>query len=543
MESEKTTFFTRKATGLVRQLSLFDSFVFNASFVNIGLAVLYMVLYVPAWHPGGSMIVATLIATLIALPTAITYGMLAAAFPRSGGEYVYISRNLSPAIGFAASWNLTIWGLFYIGSPCALFSRYGLTALFRFFGLKTGSGAFMNLANWVATPVGTFLAGLVLLAIIMALYIRGMRVWARVQDFFFLFAVLSIVLIIILLAINSRSDFVGSFNEYLSESTHKADTYGFLVSQAKENGFSPAPFSLTMTLLVLAWPCYNLFWANASTYFGAEVRQPARTQVLSLPLAVIFSGAGMVLIFLLLNRTVGTDLMAALGWVPAQEMGLSTAPTFQELIAVMAGPVLGVIVLAGFLYWTWAWAPLAIAVVTRNFLAWSLDGLAPSKLSEVNPRLSTPVPALVTCGVLGVFFLFLHAFVPAFSIIVGMVGVFFTFALASASAVAFPFTHRADFEASPINWRLAGFPVISIFGIFSIVFLACAEVAILLDPVSGISIYPSADEGTGKGVAFVMFLINLGVLASGFVAYFVIRAVQKSRGFNVDLAFKEIPPE
>lgn len=543
MEPEKPVFFARKATGLVRQLSLFDSFVFNASFVNIGLAVLYMVLYVPAWHPGGNMVVATLIAMLIALPTAITYGMLAAAFPRSGGEYVYISRNLSPAVGFAASWNLSIWGLFYIGATCALFSQFGLTALFRFVSMKTGSEAFMNAANWVATPLGTFLAGAVLLVIIIGLYIRGMRVWARIQNVFFVLAVISILLIVVLLILNSRSDFIAKFNTYMSAASGKDNTYDFLLSKAKEYGYASAPFSFTMTFLVLAWPCYNLFWSNCSTYFGAEIRQPARTQVLSLPLAVIFSGVGMIIIFSLLNRTVGTDLMAALGWVPPDEVGLGFAPPFHEICATMAGPLFGFVILVGFLYWTWAWAPLAIAVVTRNFLAWSLDGLAPSKLSEVNQRLSTPIPALVTCGGLGMVFLFLYSFLPQFSLLVGVVGVFATFGLASASAVAFPFTHKSVFEASPVNWRICGFPVISLMGVLSIVFLLCAEAAILLDPVSGISIFPSADEGTGKGVAFLMFLINIAVLASGFIVYFVAKRVQKARGINIELAFKEIPPE
>ncbi|MEJ2744939.1 MAG: APC family permease [bacterium] len=541
--TKQPTFFTRKATGLVRQLSLFDAFVFNASFVNIGLAVTYMALYVPAWHPGGSMILATFIAMLIAIPTAITYGMLAAAFPRSGGEYVYISRNLSPVVGFAASWNLSIWGLFYIGAPCALFSQFGLTALFRFIAVSTGSQVFMNAANWVATPTGTFLAGTCLLIIIIAFYIRGMRVWARIQDVFFVGAVVSIVLIAILLFFNTRADFAAKFNQYLATVSKQENTYDFIISKARENGYSGAPFSLVMTLLVLAWPCYNMFWANASTYFGGEVRQPARTQVLSLPLAVLCTGTGMIIIFALLNRTIGNGLLASLGWIKPSELGLGFVPPFHELCAILGGPILGALILIGFLYWTWAWAPLATAVVTRNFLAWSLDGLAPNKLSEVNPRLHTPVAALVTCGGLGVLFLALYSFVPQFALLVGVIGVFTTFALASASAVAFPFKRKSDFEASPVNAKLGNIPVISIMGALSVVFLICAMVAILLDPVSGIGIKPSADEGTGKGVAFMMLLINIAVFASGFVVYFIAKAIQKARGRDIALAFKEIPPE
>lgn len=543
MAEQGPTFFTRKATGLVRQLSLFDSFVFNASFVNVGLAVLYMVLYVPAWHPGGSMILATLIAMLIALPTAFTYGMLAAAYPRSGGEYVYVSRILSPSLGFAASWNLTFWGLFYIGAPCALFSQFGLTSLFRFISLTIGSQGFMHAANWVATPLGTFLAGTGLLLVIILVYIRGMRVWARVQNVCFVLAVVSVVIAAVLLLSVDHADYVSRFNAYFAAASGKEDTHAFLINTAKGYGYAPAPFSIVMTLLVLAWPCYNLFWSNASTYFGGEVRQPAKTQVLSLPLAVLFTGLGMIALFAVAESAIGTDLMAALGWVQPSEIGLGFAPTFPELTALLSPGIVGVVLLVGFLYWTWAWAPLAIAVVTRNFLAWSLDRLAPEPLSRVNPRLHTPVPALVACGGLGCLFLLLYVFVPQFALLVGVVGVFLTFSFASLAAVAFPFMRKADFEASPVNWRLGRIPVISLVGVLSVVFLLCAEAAILLDPVSGISLFPSADEGTGPGVAFVMLLVNLGVLASGFIAYFIVKAIQRARGINIDLAFKEIPPE
>src|SRR5271157_4153885 len=41
---------------------------------------------------------------LVALSGALSYSELAAAFPRSGGEYNYLSRVFRPAIGFMAGW-------------------------------------------------------------------------------------------------------------------------------------------------------------------------------------------------------------------------------------------------------------------------------------------------------------------------------------------------------------------------------------------------------------------------------------------------------
>ena len=113
-------YFTRKSTGLVRQISAFDSFVYNQSYINVGMILIYAFLYGAALYPAGSLWLAIGAGALLAIPTALIHAMLASTFPRSGGEYVYNSRILTPALGFASNWNITLWFRLQNGSAASM---------------------------------------------------------------------------------------------------------------------------------------------------------------------------------------------------------------------------------------------------------------------------------------------------------------------------------------------------------------------------------------------------------------------------------------
>ena len=53
---------------------------------------------------GFSLLMLWVVGGVVALCGALSYSELAAAFPRSGGEYNFLSRTFHPAIGFLAGW-------------------------------------------------------------------------------------------------------------------------------------------------------------------------------------------------------------------------------------------------------------------------------------------------------------------------------------------------------------------------------------------------------------------------------------------------------
>jgi hypothetical protein len=73
--------------------------------------------------------------------------------------------------------------------------------------------------------------------------------------------------------------------------------------------------------------------------------------------------------------------------------------------------------------------------------------------------------------------------------------------------------------------------MVSVVGALSILGLIWIDVGDIFDPVQGILVNKPLD------------VISALFIASGFVAYFVIRAIQRRRGVDIGLNFAEIPPE
>src|SRR5271157_5024232 len=117
---------------------------------------------------------------LVALCGALSYSELAAAFPRSGGEYNYLSRAFRPAIGFMAGWiSATVgfaapvalaamaFGQYFAGvAPGAPVLGIGITwlvSVVHLFGVHSGS-ALQNISTLIKLGliVTLILAGLLI---------------------------------------------------------------------------------------------------------------------------------------------------------------------------------------------------------------------------------------------------------------------------------------------------------------------------------------------------------------------------------------------
>ena len=86
----KITFLTGAAIVIANMVGtgVFTSLGFQVMGIQSGFALLML------WLVGG----------LIALCGAVSYAELAAAMPRSGGEYHYLSQIYHPALGFLSGW-------------------------------------------------------------------------------------------------------------------------------------------------------------------------------------------------------------------------------------------------------------------------------------------------------------------------------------------------------------------------------------------------------------------------------------------------------
>jgi APA family basic amino acid/polyamine antiporter len=216
--------------------------------------------------------------------------------------------------------------------------------------------------------------------------------------------------------------------------------------------------------------------------------------------------------------------------VDPAEMGLSSTPLYTELASYVSGNlIVAFLITFGFIFWSYAWLPGQIINGSRNILAYSIDGLFPAWFRQVHPKLHTPVPALLTMGIMSIIALAIYVFTPYFATLVGIFGFILSFGMVSIAAIMLPYRLPDLFETSAVNQRLGKIPVISIIGVLSLLSCIFMEWVFVNDPLSGMTPF--------------MIGFNIVVFLSGLVVYFVARWIQARRGVDVSVSYKEIPKE
>src|ERR1700761_4886368 len=163
--------FTRQSSGLVRQVRTDDVMYYGWQQIGLG----YIIFIVAAWdlYPGASMEIATMIAAIAGVFMGVAYAMLSRVYPRSGGDYVFMSRILSPALGLTLSVSLMFWQLFYTGVNGAWLAKFGLAPLVASLGVQLHNSSLLSLANWLSGRWGLFVSGLFVIVFFVGLLGRG----------------------------------------------------------------------------------------------------------------------------------------------------------------------------------------------------------------------------------------------------------------------------------------------------------------------------------------------------------------------------------
>lgn len=537
--------FARQATGLVREGNSSSVLIYNINFVSIGLMLVFALIMIPAFYPGANIEGTFLAAFIVVIPTSMIYAMLAAAMPRSGGDYVYVSRILGPSWGMMSSLNNTIWWILYGGVPSAFFAYYGLTPLLRSLGVLTNDATLIRYGNDLSTPTGAFIVGTALIVVLVLIFAMGLNFYFKIQNTLFLIAMVGILFTIGILAATTHADFVTAFNTYIGHITGKPDSVKAITAAAAKGGFATAPFSLYWTLIPITWIYLELVFNQSSAYIGGEVKRPGRVQLWSMPFAAIFSTGVAMIIAWLMARTVGTSFLGAVSYNNGAAMGFSSAPVYTELVSYAArNVVLGFIVTFSFLFWSYSWLPGQILNSSRNLLAYGIDGVMPAWLGKVNEKRHTPINALIVMGVGSIAALWLYTRPTGpFKTLTGIFGFILSFLMVSLAAMLFPYRQREVWEASPVNWKWGKLPVITVLGALS--FAACGFMAwdYLNDPLSGISVIPKNTGGLFGHQAFAMFILNIIIWVAGWVVYQVAKVVRRSQGVDLDATYRELPAE
>jgi amino acid transporter len=515
--------FTRASSGLVRQVRTDDVMFYGWQQIALG----YIIFIVAAWqfYPGASMELATLIATVVGLFIAGCYALLSMVYPRSGGDYVFMSRILHPMAGLVLSMSLIFWQLFYAGVNGAFLSRYGIAPMLSALGVEEHSAGLISAGNWFGGKWGLFLGGTLVTVVFSLIQYRGAGLYFKAQRWASYITVVSLLSTIVTLALAASG--VLNFQQHF-DALAGSGAYQRVIAAA---GATQHPFSLTETIFFAAWPAFSLWFAVLSVSFGGEVKDGQRSQLRGMSLAIITMGVAMAVLMFLYRAAFGSAFILASSEIPAGKFPLAASPYVNLYTGIAGGNVVLTVVnsiwVISLLFFVGASSLLAS---TRSMLAWSLDGMAPNWFSAVSARFHTPTWSLLLCATIAEIWVLLYAFTSEILVLGGFLGQCIPFAGVCLAALVFPFRRRREFESSPIAYRWGRVPVISVLGAVA---FACV----------GYTFYRLLVDGAYGANNHLSEVMTVAVAVFAAIWYLAWRVYRSRTGVDVKAQLSEIPVE
>ena len=180
--------------GFVRAIGLFDgTMMVVGSMIGSGIFIVAAEISRQIGSPGG-LLLTWIITGLLTVSAALSYGELAALFPRAGGQYVYLREAYSPLWGFLYGWTLFL--VIQTGTIAAVavgFARY-LGVLFPAISGSTWIVRPIDLGSKYAISLSVQqLVGVLMIVLITFLNTLGVRLGKIIQNIFTSAKTLSLV--------------------------------------------------------------------------------------------------------------------------------------------------------------------------------------------------------------------------------------------------------------------------------------------------------------------------------------------------------------
>ena len=454
--------------------------------------------------------------------------------PRSGGIYVFGSRILPPSLALTMSLvEISAW-LFYCAIAAYWIILLGLSPALTFTGYLTGNDGLVAAGAWVVEPWPLFLIGSAILILSGIILSAGMKFYLMTQKIVFTTALLGSLLLIIVLLSGSNAQFITNFDELMGPILGVDNPYQAIIDSGRENGWAwDGETDWTQTWLASNWPFLPLVGAAFSIAIGGEIKSVERSQTYGMLGAVFGATVIWMVTIWLCNSIFGYEFLGTAAYNLLSGVGIQTDPTITLLAGVLTGsPLICILVSIGFMFWMWMWIPGMHTFGVRAIVAWSFDRVAPAPWGKISPTRHTPVVAIIFTMCINILFLALFVFSPFFSAIVILIeAAVLAWSVVLGAGVFFPYMRPEIYEKSPIAKRkILGLPMMTV--ACALGFIACQFYFWTLwsDPVAA-------------GHDPQQLAIVAGIFIIGFAFYFIMKAIRKSQGVDVTLAFKEIPIE
>jgi glutamate:GABA antiporter len=519
-EEVKPTVFVRESTGLVKNVSFLDSVSLNLSNMSIGgllggLGInLFAATFVFPSLMGVNLVAASILGFLLSVPQIVLYTMMSRRYPRTGGDYVWVSRNLG---GFFGS---TISFMGYTMETTAYMALVTILAVFAIGGVGLALGHFEYLGLALPSDIGgnatqQFAVGAALFAILVGLNIFKPKFGYKLVTYLSMFGIVVLVIAIGSLLAAGHSGVVSFVNSL-------KDASGAPISfDAVASSYTGSSFDLGATLFIM--PVMFAFvypWINAAPAVASEIKGKSALKwniPISAVLALILTTASIATLYYVAgqaftNASMGTGGLVFDNGINFFTLSMGVAPN------VWVAGLIGL----GWIAWTVAILAYGIIVISRYLLAQSFDRFLPAKVSYVSPRWGSPIVAhavdlVFTITLVGLAAYFYAGASSLFGAIVGSM-VYFIFVGISAMV------HSFRKETGNGKWLLAAA------GLGNVIVFAY----VAWEFVSNYSTW---------GINYLSGGFNVFSLILGASLYLAARQYLRRRGIDISMAYKELPPE
>ncbi len=551
--------FVRQASGLVRDVSMTNALFFNiAAFVGtaVGWAIAFYALY-PEWVAFGISAYAymAVLTGIFCYFLGMIFSSLTTAMPRSGGDYVFTSRIISPFWGWIESWTLVGSALTIIGFEIIVATHnIQLTAILL--GVAFPTSVFNGATNWLQDTTSKFIVGIIILLVIAAIAVLKTRTFHKVVMGLTIFAIVAV-------AIN----FIGAFTVDPVSMSNALPALGTsskaIIDTATKAGYSLGSPDFSLLGLVglaglVSVILFQYIGFQFSSYIAGEVKGNVRRSIMFAVIGALIFAVFMNSVYMdVQGFHFGFDMVNAWGYLYWNGAGapLNGQPPFSPVMLTAVHSQfwpLWLIVALGNITLNVLLCPVYAIFLSRIVLAWSLDRQVPEWFSVVNERTNAPLRVIILAVLIGaVFYIltFINQWFPSSNIYLSLASTTFfgillaglTWIMPGLNAILIPYRRPDLFQLTNNTGRLLGLPRLVWSGIIWLIFIIPVYVAAFGYPVyqgllkSGTS-YLSLSNSAGVGWALIFLVV-------GIVIYFVMRAVNTSRGINVKMIYQELPPD
>lgn len=528
--------FARNATGLVRGVSQRSGLVINFITAHPTQALAAGFFFVFALFPGGNYLIGLVLTVPLVLAMAYSFGLLTSMIPRSGGDYMLVSRVIHPAAGLISSFCMTLAAMLSLAYFGVAFVTIGIGPALTGLGLIEHSHTLISWGTTIqADSAWKFAAGTAMLLVAALFLAGGWHLTLRIQNTVFWIVTLGLVAAIVPAIFTSRASFAKNFNRFLAPYTHQANSYNSVLAKATRAGVNVHPaFSWGHSIPIIGFFATFAIYTWWSTFIGGELREASSVKTArNMALAGVISLACVGICAAILFRTFGTAFMTAAngGGMPAQ---VTTAPTYFFLMAGSVGNSVYAVILfvCYILYWPLV-CYISFLQPTRMLFAYAFDGILPKAVTNVT-RKGAPWVALLISWILAVLTLLWGINAGSFFQLITYATLIQLIAmgLVCLSGVLVPWLRPQIYRGSSTQKRFLGIPVVSIAGAGGI---ATAVFVWIL------YFHYASDFGFTDSAKF--FGVTGGTIVLSVIYYLGAKLIRARQGVNINLAYAEIPPE